>query len=92
MPHSEGVPLVDLGEARDVFLTGLARVERLPGNCLRFVWYVEEVEGGERRRVVKHKAVVPESLLPAIMRKICAHLQEEGLPIDSEFRERVHAH
>ena len=77
-------PLVDLGECHDVFLSGLASIERLPGNCLRFVWYVEETDDGQKRRRVAQKAIVPLDVMPLAMAHIADALARFGEAILAE--------
>lgn len=71
-------PLVDLGDCHDVFLSGVARIERLPGNCLRFVCYVEETEGGQTRHTVALKVIWPIEVLPLVLRQAAQALTGEA--------------
>lgn len=71
-------PLVDLGDCRDIFLSGVGKVERLPGNCFRFVCYVEETDEGGPRRTVAAKVIWPADVLPKVIRQALDALAREG--------------
>jgi hypothetical protein len=71
-----------LGDCHDVFLSGIAKIERLPGNCFRIVCYVEE-EGGARR-IVALKVVWPVSLLASALRQCSEALAKTGYPMIAE--------
>jgi hypothetical protein len=62
---SADIPLVDLGDCRDIFVCGIARIESLPGGCCRIFWYVDEADSDPRcgmRRVVVDRHVMPLSV------------------------------
>lgn len=77
-------PLVDLGDCHDVFLSGIAKIERLPGNCLRFVCYVEETDGREKVRKVVARMIWPMGALPLALRQTAESLTTHGGPLLAE--------
>lgn len=82
-------PLVDLGDCHDIFLSGVARIDLLPGNCLRFVCYVEDMDGDDRKRTVALKVIWPMEVLPMVLRQAAQAMTGSGTAIladDGEFR------
>lgn len=72
-------PLVDMGDCHDVFLSGVAKIERLSGNCLRFVCYVDETNGGEAIRKVTLRVIWPMDVLPGVLRQAAQALTDHGI-------------
>ena len=63
---SKVAPLVDLGNCPDIFASGIAKVERIGGDCVRLTMYVNDTdESGKPIRVVVAKLVRPIALLVA---------------------------
>ena len=71
--------LIDLQQSPDVFCSGIAKIDRLPGGCLRFVHYVEQTTAsGKVERLVVAKTVWPIAALSTAMRQTALAMTEDG--------------
>jgi hypothetical protein len=71
-------PLVETVYCPDIFATGIARVERVGGECVRLILYAEqENEAGQIERVIVCKLVRPIKTL-IVNDKLLALVKEHG--------------
>lgn len=66
---------------QDTFASGLGAIERLEGNCFRFVFYVSKQIEGEGCRQVVADIIVPASAIPDAILQMIEAIQgkAEGL-------------
>lgn len=82
-------PLIELENFPDVMVTSIARIERLPGDLLRFVFAVERQIGSDRVRVPVASHIWPLSQIPAAMRQTAEAVAREPLEIDENGEART---
>lgn len=79
-------PIVENVHVPDVFVSGIARFEKLGGGMVRVVFYAEQIGlDGQPERAVVAKIVRPISTWPTALRQIAESLTEDGpLYIDED--------
>lgn len=55
----EVTPLVDTGRTEEIYVSGLAEVERIDDHMARLAWHVNRSQEGERTRLVKVALFIP---------------------------------
>ena len=75
-PESKKEPptLFDMGDCHDIFTNGIAKIEFLPGNCVRLTCHVYE----DDRRTVVAKCVWPIDELLVEAKELVAALESRG--------------
>lgn len=66
--------LYDLGDCHDIFTNGIAKIEFLPGNCVRLICHVYE----DDRRTVVAKCVWPIEELADAAEQLLAEMARRG--------------
>lgn len=77
-------PLVEDGYVPDVFVSGIARIERLSGGMARVVFYAERNSEDGPERVIVLKIVRPIATWPDAMRMLARSMGESDLPFVTE--------
>lgn len=63
-------PLVEFAHCPDIFASGLARIEKLSGGVLRFVFFADQItDEGQHERHVVARLVIPISEVPKAVRQ-----------------------
>lgn len=72
----DGGPLIEVAAIRDIFVSGLGKVECAGGDCLRLVLYAIE----QHERVVVAKIVMPAGAVPDIITHASCAIERRRTP------------
>lgn len=79
------VPLVEDGVVPEVFVSGIARIERLSGGMVRITFYSERhTDQGEMEHVTAAKIISPLLTWPQALKMLSRALGEGDLPFMPE--------
>lgn len=81
--------LIELENFPDVLVTGIDRIERLPGDLFRFVFVVERQVGHDHVRVTVANHVWPLSQIPRALRQTAEAISADPLFIEEDGRVTV---
>lgn len=76
----ETTGVCDLLACPDIFVSGIARIEKMTGDVYRFVFYVEQmIEDGHMCKVVAARILVPGTIIPIAIKQAAYATGDMGM-------------